>query len=142
VHVPGDAAALDAFLFRDALRRSAVLRGIVRHYTQSLLHQLERTGSCNLRHPVRDRVARVLLMIRDAVGHSTFPLTQEMLAAMLGVRRASVTGAAASLQRAGLVGYRRGSMTVLDTEGLRAAACIDYQLTLATHERLRVSMWD
>jgi CRP-like cAMP-binding protein len=102
VHVAGDPAALDACAFRYAVSSSPALRGIVRQYTQSLLYQMARTGGCNLRHPVRDRVARVLLTIRDAVGHNTFPLTHDMLAAMLGVRRATVTGAAASLQRAGL----------------------------------------
>jgi CRP-like cAMP-binding protein len=142
VHVGGDAAALDAYVFRNAVSRSAELRRVIRQYTQSLLYQIERTAGCNLRHPVHDRVARVLLMVRDAVGQSTFPLTQDMLAAMLGVRRASVTQAASSLHSAGLIRYRRGLMTILDADGLRAAACIDYQLTHAIHERLRVSMWD
>jgi CRP-like cAMP-binding protein len=141
VQIPGEAVCLDVVGLRAALERGLVLHTIMRGYALSLLHQMARSAGCNLKHTVRERVARVLLMSYDAVGRSTFPLTHEVLAVMLGVRRASVTEAATSLHNAGLISYHRGSMTILDAERLKGEACVDYELNRAAHEGLRVSMW-
>ena len=107
----------------------------MQHYTLALLHQITRTAGCNRVHSVRERVARVLLMIYDGSGQPTFPLTHELLALMLGVRRASVTQTAMSLQMAGLIQYRRGRMSILDLDGLKASACVDYRLSREAHDR-------
>jgi CRP-like cAMP-binding protein len=74
-----------------------------------------------------ERVARGLLMSQDRVGRESFPLTHDRLALMLGVGRASVSVAAEGLQRHGLIDYRRGWMTIVNTRGLTAAACKDYR---------------
>jgi CRP-like cAMP-binding protein len=142
VDIPGRAACMDANAFRDALGRSMSLQRLIQQYTLALLHQIARTAGCNRRHSVRERVARVLLMSHDGVDRQTFHLTHESLGVMLGVRRASVTEAATSLHAAGLITYRRGSMTIVDVNGLRAAACLDYGLSCEAYERLRRSVWD
>jgi CRP-like cAMP-binding protein len=85
-------------------------------------------AACNKFHRVGERLARWLLMVRDRVGHNEFPLTQEFLARMLGVRRAGVNEAAGELARGGLVTYTRGRIRILDLEGVRAAACPCYEV--------------
>jgi CRP-like cAMP-binding protein len=139
VHVAGTAGRMDAGAFRDQLHHSPAIHGMMQHYTLALLHQITRTAGCNRVHSVRERVARVLLMIYDGSGQPTFPLTHELLALMLGVRRASVTLAAMSLQMAGFIQYRRGRMSILDLDGLKASACVDYRLSREAHDRLRNS---
>jgi len=85
-------------------------------------------AACNKFHLLGERLARWLLMVRDRVGRDEFPLTQDFLAKMLGVRRAGVNEAAAELQRKQLIVYRRGRIGILDREGLRAAACSCYEV--------------
>jgi DNA-binding GntR family transcriptional regulator len=87
-------------------------------------------------HPVEERCARWLLMTADRAGTDQFLLTQEFLAAMLGVRRPSVTVAAGLLQQAGIISYRRGLVTIVDRERLEESACEDYRLTRDIYERM------
>jgi CRP-like cAMP-binding protein len=136
VQIGGHAARLEASLFRDALRRSPALQALLHRYALALMNQIARTSGCNRMHSVGERVARVLLMSHDRVGRQTFPLTHEMLALMLGIRRASVSQAAAALHLAGLIDYRRGWMTIVDGNGLEAAACEDYRLSREAYDRL------
>jgi CRP-like cAMP-binding protein len=91
---------------------------------------------CARLHPVEERMARWLLMVHDRVAQDTFPLTHEFLAQMLGVRRATVTLAAGTLQRAGLANFRRGLVTILDRAGLESSACECYQLLATEYARL------
>ena len=100
------------------------------------MNQMARTAGCNQMHGVKERCVRWLLMSRNRVGEPTFPLTHDSLAILLGVRRASVSEVAEILQRAGLIEYRRGSMTVLDRHGLEAAACEDYRLSRDAYDRM------
>lgn len=93
-------------------------------------------SACNRLHPVETRCARWLLSVHDRVEGDTFQLTQEYLASMLGVTRPSVSVAAATLQRAGLIRYRRGLVEVLDRAGLEAAACNCYHASRAELHRL------
>jgi CRP-like cAMP-binding protein len=133
--IPGEAVRIRAHTFREALTRSTVLRSLLNEYTQTLMNQLARTSGCNRVHPVQQRCARWLLMSSDRVGRDTFPITHDVLAILLGVRRASITQAAGRLQEAGLIAYRRGQMTICDREGLEQEACEDYRLCRERYDR-------
>jgi len=124
---PGRARRLPVRVFRERAREGGQLPTLAGRYAQAFLNQVSQTAACNRLHRVDRRLARCLLMAHDRAGTDVLPLTQEFLAQMLGVRRASVTEAALSLQRGGLIGYGRGRVTVLDRDGLEAAACECYR---------------
>jgi len=109
------------------LRSSPKLQESLQRYSQELSIQAIQIAACNRLHEVDERLARWLLMSQDRVGESTFPLTQEFIAHMLGTRRASVTVAAGILQKAGLIEYRRGQVTIEDRPALEEAACECYK---------------
>jgi CRP-like cAMP-binding protein len=136
VQVPGEAARMRAIDFRIALASSGELQTLLHRYSLALMTQLARTAGCNVLHSVEKRAARWLLMCRDRAGRDSFPLTHECLASLLGVRRASVSVAAEALQNAGMIGYQRGTITVLDVERLEAASCEDYLLCRAGYDRV------
>ena len=95
-----------------------------------------RTAACNNFHRVDQRCARWLLMMDDVVGQHDFPMTQDLLARMIGVRRATVTRAAQVLHRAGLIDYRHGHVTVRDRQGLERASCECYRVMREAREKL------
>jgi|SRR5438093_3779769 len=134
--IPGEAVRMTSRAFRQELRSSATLRDTIRRYAQALLTQIGQSAACNRVHPVGQRCARWLLMSHDRVPGDEFSLTQEFLAEMLGVRRASVTEAAGLLKRRNLIEYRRGRIRVLDRKGLEKAACECYRLIRSEHESL------
>ncbi len=109
---------------------------VLHRYTQALFTQIAQSAGCNRLHSIEQRCARWLLMTQDRVGADRFPLTQEFLGQMLGVRRATVTEAAGTLQKAGLITYSRGTIIVLDRQGLEAAACECYQIVRDDYDRL------
>jgi Crp-like helix-turn-helix domain len=84
--------------------------------------------ACNAVHTVEQRLARWLLMAQDRIGHNDFPLTQEFAAMMLGVSRPTVTVVAGTLQKAGLITYRRGHVTIVDRQALEQASCECYRV--------------
>src|SRR3979411_1614046 len=133
VQIPGEAVRMRAADFRRAVARSGQMQTQLQRYTLALINQLGRTAGCNRLHSVDQRCARWLLMSRDRVGRDTFPLTPESLAGTLRVRRASVTEAAGTLQRAGIIDYHRGCITIRDSAGLEAAAFGNYQPRRAGH---------
>ena len=94
------------------------------------------SSACLRFHPVEQRLCRWILATHDRVGEHTLPLTQEFLALMLGVQRPSVSLAAATLQKAGLIRYRRGVIEVLDRAGLESASCSCYRVVRSELERL------
>jgi CRP-like cAMP-binding protein len=127
VQIAGEAVRIAAAVFRDVLLDDAAVSGLALRYAQALLEQTSQSVACNRRHGIEERCARWLLMTHDRVGNDRFPLTQQFLAFMLGVRRASVTVAAGMLQEAGLIRYSRGKITVLNREGLENASCECYR---------------
>jgi CRP-like cAMP-binding protein len=134
--VAGDAWRLPAAAFLAEAERDGPLRARLLRYTQALFQQVAQTSGCNRAHAHEERCARWLLQIHDRVPGDTFRLTQEYLALMLVVSRPAVTLVMGALQRAGLVAYRRGDLTILDRAGLEAAACECYAITRAETERL------
>jgi CRP-like cAMP-binding protein len=124
--VPGSALRLPAEALREAARGDGPLPRLLRRYAHYLLAQVSQSAACNRLHAGAERLCRWLLMTQDRVGADEFPLTQEGMARMLGLRRPTVSLVASGLQSAGLIRYRRGRMTVLDRRGLQRAACECY----------------
>src|SRR5206468_10308741 len=123
----GAALGVEASVLREEMRRFGPLYGLVQRYTQALINQIAQSTVCNHLHSVEQRMCRWLLMTHDRVGADEFPLTQESLAEMLAVRRPTVTAVAGILQKAGLISYHRGRMTILDRKGLEARSCQCYR---------------
>ena len=113
--------------FRQEMERRGAFYELLTRYTQALLGLIMQSTACNAVHTVEQRLARWFLMAHDRVGTDSFPLTQEFVAMMLGVARPTVTIVAGTLQRAGLITYQRGKVTVLDREKLEAASCECYR---------------
>jgi CRP-like cAMP-binding protein len=136
VQGPGSALRMDAAQFRRELERCQPLRREIGRYLCVRLTQLAQISACTRFHVVEARLARWLLMTQDRARANTFHITQELLALMLGVRRVGVTKAATSLQKRSLIQYSRGNITVLDRQGLKAAACGCYLADCKSYERL------
>jgi CRP-like cAMP-binding protein len=134
--LPGLCQRISVVVLRELLAELSELAGMLSRYTLALMDQLGQTIACNSLHSVEQRCTRWLLMAHDRVGGDEFILTHELLAQMLAVRRAGVTVAMISLQRAGLISYSRGRVTILDRAGLEAVACECHAVTLAHAERL------
>lgn len=126
VQVAGEALQIPADTFRMMLHQDDALRDVLLRYVQVMLIQMSRAAACNQLHRVEQRLARWLLQVHDWVWEDRFHLTQDFLALMLGVRRATVTQAAGTLQQAGLITYHRGTITIVDRAGLEDSACEDY----------------
>ena len=136
VEIPGEALRMKAQVFRQELRRAGALSGLLLRYTQALLRHSERLTACNTWHTVEQRLCRWLLVAHDRVRADQFEVIQEFLAEMLGVHRQSVTLAAGNLQRAGVIRYSRGRLTILDRRGLEAASCECYRAGADLFKRL------
>lgn len=136
VQMEGTALRIGAAALRAEMDRSAALRGVLLHYALAFHAQVTLTAACNARHPIEHRLARCLLIAHDRTGADEFPMTYEFLSMMLGVRRPGVTIAAGMLQKAGLIRYGRGRMTVVDRPGLEAASCECYHTVRHEFARL------
>ena len=124
VQVEGRGVSLPASVVRDLSDRSAAFRDVLHRYGEAMLAEGRQSVVCQALHPVEQRCARWLIESADRSGcDSRLPLTQEYLAAMLGVQRTTVTPIAAMLQRRGLIRYTRGRIDILDPPGLDRAAC-------------------
>lgn len=134
--VPGQALRMDADAFRRFLAADGPLHELLHRLTHAMFTFVGQNVACNRLHPAEERTARWLAHTYDRVSTDTFPITQEFLALMLGVRRATVSVNARILQRAGLIHYSRGRMRIVDPDGLRAAACECYGLIHRTFDEL------
>ncbi len=128
----GDGAAYrcSAQDLRQLIRQCPELAQQLHRFSQRLAMQTTQIAACNRLHEVEERLARWILMSQDRIRSDHLPLTQEFLAQMLGTRRSSVTVSAGILQKAGLISYTRGSVTILDRQKLEGAACDCYGIVL------------
>ena len=124
--VPGTCTRIPFRTLVDLLPELPDLRTKLGQFTLAFIDQVGQTAACNVRHSVDQRCARWLLLTRDRVDGDTLLLTHEVLAQMLGVRRAGVTEAAGEMQRAGAIQYGRGRITVVDRDKLKALSCECY----------------
>jgi CRP-like cAMP-binding protein len=136
VQVPGDGWRIETAAFRRLLEARPAIRAVMLRYVLAAMTQMGQNAACGQLHNLEARCARWLLLAHDDVAGDTFPLTQDYLAMMLGVTRPSVSEAASSLQRAGLIRYVRGQITVLDRPGLEAMSCECYRIVRREFERL------
>jgi CRP-like cAMP-binding protein len=121
---------------RNGGRRSGAFQHLLLRYTQALLTQMSQTAVCNRHHSVDQQLCRWLLLSLDRLSSNELVMTQELIANMLGVRREGVTEAAGNLQKAGLIHYSRGKITVLDRPGLEARVCECYAVVKKEFDRL------
>jgi CRP-like cAMP-binding protein len=136
VQIPGDCLRMEAEIFRKEIGRCGPLRDLVQRYTQAMINQISQSIVCNRLHSVEKRMCRWLLMSHDRMGADEFPLTHEFLAQMLGVCRPTVTAVAGKLQKAQLIRYHRGQISILDRKGLEAASCECYRVVAKELVRL------
>lgn len=136
VQIPGETLRIEAGILREQFERLPGLHSVLNRYIHTLFVVASQSAACNRRHGVEARLARWLLMSSDGIGSSRLGITQEFLAAMLGVRRAGVTEGALKLQSEGWIAYSRGSVEILDRPALESAACECYHMVRQEYERL------
>src|SRR6185503_6029300 len=127
----GTAMRMSSTAVRTEANRLGNLHHLLHRYSHSLLAQVTQSSACNRFHFVDARLARWLLMTNDRLAAKEFPLTQEFLSSMLGVRREGVSKAAGVLQSGKLIRYSRGVITILDRQGLEAKSCHCYAIIKA-----------
>jgi CRP-like cAMP-binding protein len=137
VQIPGAATRMSAgdFLEHVVKPRSELFR-LLLVYIDAFLAMVAQTAACNSLHEIEQRLARWILMTHDRVARDDLPLTQEFIAYMLGVRRASVSIAAAALQQRQLIRYSRGRLLVVDRRGLELHSCPCYAIVRNISENL------
>jgi CRP-like cAMP-binding protein len=140
--IPGAASRVSTKRMLLERERNTPLAQLILRNANATMSMLAQTAACNRAHPVEERMARWLLMTHDRVDGDEFPLTQEFLAQMLGVRRPSVNTAGLALQNAGLIRYSRGKITIVNRNGLESSSCECYAFiarafedALNSHER-------
>lgn len=136
VQSAGHGFRLEAQLMKDEFNRAGPVLHLLLRYTQALITQMAQTAVCNRHHSVDQQLCRWLLLSLDRLSSNELVMTQELIANMLGVRREGVTEAAGMLQKAGLIRYQRGRITVIDRPGLEARTCECYQVVKNEFDRL------
>jgi CRP-like cAMP-binding protein len=136
IQVPGAGLRMKATLFNKEVARSASMRTVMLRYAHAFFNQVAQSAACNQFHSLEQRCCRWLLITHDRMQSNEFLLTQEFLAMMLGVQRTGVTAAAGALQRAGLIRYKRGNVTIIDRRGLQRRSCECYGVSKMEFDRL------
>jgi len=126
VQIAGDGYRLDERLLKAEFRRGGIMQQLLLRYTQALVTLMTQTVACNRHHSIEQQLCRWLLLTIDRKPDGELVMTQEMVAAMLGVRREGITEAAGNLQRAGIISYRRGHISVIARTELEAGSCECY----------------
>jgi CRP-like cAMP-binding protein len=132
--IGGRFSTIPAGRFEHIANGSAPVRDLILRYTEVLLAEAQQISACNAMHGADARLCRWLLQCADRTGCDELPLTQELLAQMLGVRRTTVTLLAQAMQVRGLIKYQRGRIVLLDRKGLEECACECYDIMC--HEKL------
>jgi CRP-like cAMP-binding protein len=135
VQAGGLAWRLRADVLAAEFERGEALFRMLLQYSQALISQVALTAACNRRHTLEQQLCRWFLLALDRLPGNELVITQELIASILGVRREGVTEVAGRLQRAGIIEYRRGHITVLRREGLQARACECYGVVRAEIDR-------
>jgi CRP-like cAMP-binding protein len=128
VQIPGSATKMTRAAFTRSMESMPAFRSLMYAYVQAFLEQVMASVACNGAHSLKQRLARWLLMMRDRSDGDELPITQSLLAEMLGVQRPTITNAARGLERAGLIERGRRQVTILDRQGLAEKSCECYQL--------------
>ena len=136
VQSAGRGLRLEANRMKDEFNRGGPVLHLLLRYTQALITQMAQTAVCNRHHTLDQQLCRWLLLSLDRLPGNQLVMTQELIANMLGVRREGVTEGALKLQKAGLIRYSRGHITVLDRKGLEARTCECYAVVKREYDRL------
>ena len=136
VQVSNTAIKVAAQVLKKEFDRQGELQRLLLLYSEARLIQVSQQAVCNRHHSIEERLARWLLTVADSIESNELPLTQEFIANMLGVRRSSVTVAAGILQRAGMIRYSRGKITILDRTALENTTCECYDHLKHEFQRL------
>jgi CRP-like cAMP-binding protein len=136
VQVANGGMRMDADVLKNEFNRGGVLQSLLLRYVQGLYTHISQGCACNRVHTLEERLARWLLTVSDRVQSEEFPLTQEFISQMLGVRRSGVTVAASTLSQAGMIRYTRGQITILNREALEATSCECYEVVKNEFNRL------
>ena len=136
VQTAGYAYRLQGRWLKQEFGRAGPMQRLLLRYTQVLMTQMTQTAVCNRHHSVEQQLCRWLLLTLDRVPSTELTITQELIAGMLGVRREAITDAAGDLQRASIIRYRRGHISVLERSGLEARACECYVVVKKEMNRL------
>ena len=138
IQIPGYGFRVPARILTGLADEHSALRGYLLRSVQAHLVQTTQTAACNRIHELHERLARWLLMCHDRIKSDQIPITQEFLATMLGTRRSSVTVAAGTLQKAGIIRCTRGRVNILEKDALVAASCECYQV--CRREAVRIGL--
>ena len=141
IQVAGDASRVPAIILKDAMAQSPTLAAIFFSFVQVFMVQTAHTAIANARGKLEERLARWLLMAHDRIGGDELPLTHQFLALMLGVRRAGVTESVQKLEGKRMIRARRGIITILDRQALKAQAGPYYGVPEAEYRRLLPGKW-
>jgi hypothetical protein len=136
VQTAGYGYRLKERLMMEEFNRAGPMMRLMLRYTQALITQMSQTAVCNRHHSMEQQMSRWLLSTLDRLPSQELIMTQELIASMLGVRREGITETAGELQRAGLIKYRRGHITVLNRTGLEDRSCECYNVVKNEFRRL------
>jgi len=136
VQSAGKGYRIKSTIILEEFNRSGALMHLLLRYTQALITQMSQTAVCNRHHTLDQQFCRWLLLSLDRLTSDELVMTQELIANMLGVRREGVTEAALKVQKAGLIKYTRGHITILDRVGLEKRTCECYNVVKLEYARL------
>ncbi|MBD2293685.1 Crp/Fnr family transcriptional regulator [Anabaena sphaerica FACHB-251] len=136
VQIPDNSLRIDADIIRTEFKSGGAIQDLLLRYVKTVYLEVAQSAACNRLHTLEERLSRWLLTVSDRLNADEFPLTQEFISHMLGVRRSGVTVAAYTLSKAGLINYRRGNINILNREALEESSCECYKVIRNEYARL------